>query len=191
MPHRIFIAINLPQAVREKLYSKRDQHPDLPCRWTKKENLHLTILFLGYLNDEEVLDVCQRVREIGAKHSPFWLELESIVYGPPKKKPPRMVWAQGPSSPELGRLEQDLKNSLFETIRPEEAGESHGFSPHITLGRLKQWEFQRQETDEMPEINQEISLKFPVESIEVMESELRREGPEYAILESAGLGASV
>lgn len=187
MPHRIFIAINLPKSTREKLYSKRDDYPDLPCRWTKKENLHLTVMFLGYLNDEEVVDVCQKVREIGSKHSPFWLELESIVYGPPRKKPPRMVWAQGRSSLALGRLEQDLKNSFFEMVAHEKPGETQAFSPHITLGRLKQWEFQKQEADEVPEINEEISLRFTVNSIEVMESELRKEGPEYGLLESAPL----
>lgn len=187
MPHRIFIAINLSKGIRERLYSVRDEYPDLPCRWTKKENLHLTVMFLGYLADEEVLDVCRKAGEIGARRKPFWLELKRIVYGPPKKKPPRMVWAEGKPSRELSLLEQDLKNSFFETVVPEKPGRTPAFSPHVTLGRLKQWEFQKQEIDEVPEINEEISLKFEVRSVEVMESELRREGPEYQILESAPL----
>jgi len=55
------------------------------------------------------------------------------------------------------------------------------------LGRLKQWEFQKQEIDEVPEIDETISVQFPVDSIEVMESELKREGPEYHVLESSPL----
>jgi len=127
------------------------------------------------------------VGEVGKKHAPFGLELTKISYGPPKRKPPRMVWAGGPVSVELGRLEQGLRNSLYETMRAGSEGEAHGFSPHITLGRLKQWEFQRQEIDEVPEIDETISVQFPVDSIEVMESELKREGPEYHVLESSPL----
>ncbi len=199
MNHRVFIAINLSPEVREKLYSTRDEYPQLPCRWTKKDNLHLTLLFLGYLNDEEVLQTCQTAQEIGKKHQPFDLKLNRIVFAPPGKKTPRMVWAQGQSSKELATLKNDLENSFFDKMsRPPGASEmtsqpgkeeKHGFAPHATLGRLKQWEFQQMEQEEIPEINKEISFIVPVESIEVMESELKREGPEYSILESISLGA--
>ena len=184
MRHRVFIAINLPDNIRKKLYETRDEYPDLPCRWTKKDNLHLTLLFLGYVTDQEILDICQTTREIAKQHKSFSLELNRIVYGPPRKQPPRMIWVEGQSSTELGNLGQDLKNHFFERVE-KEAGKPHGFTPHITLARIKQWEFQKQEIDETPEINKEISLSFPVESIEVMESELKREGPEYSVLESA------
>ncbi len=198
MNHRVFIAINLAPEIREKLYSTRDQYSQLPCRWTKKENLHLTLLFLGYLNDEEVLQTCQTVQEIGKKHPSFDLELNRIIFAPPGKKIPRMIWVQGQPSKELAALRNDLENSFFDkmshppgasemTNQPNE-DEKHGFSPHTTLGRLKQWQFQQMEPEEIPEINNKISLTVPVESIEVMESELKREGPEYAILESIPLG---
>ncbi|PIX88575.1 MAG: hypothetical protein COZ30_00470, partial [Candidatus Nealsonbacteria bacterium CG_4_10_14_3_um_filter_36_16] len=55
---------------------------------------------------------------------------------------------------------------------------------HITLGRIKQWEFRQIEPEERPEVNEEINLTFEVNSIEVMESELKRGGSEYTILES-------
>jgi 2'-5' RNA ligase len=185
MRHRVFIAINFPPAIKERLYSIRDKLSNLPCRWTKKENLHLTLLFLGYLNDQEVLETCQIVSQIGKKHSPFSLGLEKIIPGPPGKSP-RLVWAVGKPSNDLAELQRDLESALFERI-PNDNEKGRSFAPHATLARIKQWELQKMEAEEVPEINQEISLSFPVDSIEVMESELKREGPEYHVLESAPL----
>ena len=77
--------------------------------------------------------------------------------------------------------------ALLEKIafRPESIG---GFIPHITLARIKEMEFKNFDLDERPEINEDIDLVFTVESIEVMESELKRGGPVYTILESHNLG---
>ena len=73
---------------------------------------------------------------------------------------PRMVWVTGEKIKEFN------------------------IAPHITLGRIKTWEFRRLELEERPQIAEDIDLTFEVASIEVMESDLKREGPEYVILES-------
>ena len=111
---------------------------------------------------------------------------------------------EGEKSEELGKLQKDLENSLTglsDELDEEQArlpsptaqavsGQGRGYAPHMTLGRLKQWEFRKIEPEERPEINEEINLSFEVNSIEVMESELKRGGPEYTILESAPLADS-
>ncbi|MBI4101693.1 MAG: RNA 2',3'-cyclic phosphodiesterase, partial [Candidatus Nealsonbacteria bacterium] len=51
MRHRIFLAINLPENVKKKLADFKSKWPDLPCRWTKAENLHITLVFLGSVSD--------------------------------------------------------------------------------------------------------------------------------------------
>ena len=188
MAHRVFIAINLPTDIRNKLYIHRDEYPELPARWTKRENLHLTLLFLGHTTDQELPEICQTVQEIAKKHAPFFLEFNKITYAPPGKEVPRMVWAEGKPSKELTRLQSDLETAFFEG-QPGASGkkEISDFNPHITLARLKEWEFRKIEPDEVPQVDKEISLGFSVESIEVMESELGKQGPEYTILESAPL----
>jgi len=185
MKHRIFIAINLPEDIKKELSSFQSRWPELPCRWTKKENLHITLAFLGYLTDEELLEVLRTAKKVSQRHKLFSIILNKICYGPPKKMPPRMVWVEGEKSEELGKLQKDLENSLFTaSIKSLEESEVRPYTPHITLGRIRQWEFRQIEPEERPEIEEEISLNFEVNSIEVMESELKRGGAEYTILES-------
>jgi len=184
MKHRIFIAINLPENVKKKLAECEDKWPELPVRWTKKENLHITLMFLGYLSEEELMEVINVTKDVGSRHASFTISLRKIIYGPPKKMPPRMVWIEGEKSEELGKLQNDLDNSLLTSTIKGSESENRPYAPHITLGRIKTWEFRKMETEERPEINEEINLNFEVDSIEVMESQLKRGGPEYTVLES-------
>jgi 2'-5' RNA ligase len=184
--HRVFIAINLPEEIKKELGFYAEKWPELPARWTRKDNLHITVEFLGDLTDEELADACQIAGEVAKRHTPFSLVLNKVLYGPPKKFPPRMVWVQGEKSEELAELKNELQEYLVEKIkfRPDEKA----ISTHITLARISEWEFKKFDIDERPEIDEGIDLSFTVESIEVMESELTREGPRYTILESHILG---
>lgn len=170
---RIFVAINLPENIKARLGEYRI---DLPAKWTKKDNLHITLNFLGYVSDEELVSVCKAVKEIASKYEPFDVSLTKISYGP-KKSSPRMVWAMGEKTKEFASLKKQLDEVL---ANPE----NREFNPHITLARIRKWEWQRIEPEERPEINQDIDLSFSVNSIEVMESVLKRGGPEYVIVES-------
>ena len=185
MKHRIFIAVNLPEDIKKKLIDYQAKWPELPIRWTKKENLHITLIFIGYTNDEELLEVLKITKEVAQRNNSFSINLNKICYGPPKKMPPRMVWVEGEKSIELGKLQNNLENSLFSTpIKNLKEPEARPYTSHITLGRIKAWEFRQIEPEERPEVNEEINLTFEVNSIEVMESELKRGGSEYTILES-------
>jgi len=189
MRHRVFIAINLPEDIKKRLSDYQKKWLTLPVRWTPKENIHITLIFLGYLNDEELLEVIKIVQEVASRNSSFCLNLTKILYAPPKKFPPRMIWVEGKESQELANLQKDLENSLLSSVAlaKEDINETRPYAPHITLGRIKSWEFRRVEPEERESVSEEISLNFPVESIEVMESQLKRGGPEYIILESCSL----
>lgn len=194
--HRIFIAVNLPEDIIKELISYQEKWPELPVRWTKKDNLHITLAFIGSVNDEEIPGILKAAREAAERHEPFSINLNKICYGPPKKMPPRMVWVEG-ACPELveGRkidklsyLQKDLENSLFSTpIKISTEPEKRSYTSHLTLGRIKEWEFKKIEPEERPEVETDINLDFDVNSIEVMESELKRGGPEYIVLESMPL----
>lgn len=187
MRKRIFIAINLPKKIKRELLDYQEKLPELPIKWVNSDNLHITLIFLGNVNDQEILEIDKTAKEIIAGHHIFSINLNRICYAPPKKIPPRMVWAEGEKIKELADIKQDLEKSLMDSgvnFTPE----NRNFRPHITLGRIKTWEWRRMESEEIPEINKEISINFEVNSIEIMESQLKREGPKYTILESIKLG---
>jgi len=184
MRHRIFIAINLPEEIKKELSKFQYKWPELPAKWTKPENLHITLAFLGYLSDEEVAKLCEITNEVAKRHLPFSINLNKISYGPPKK-PPRMIWVIGKISKALNDLKNDLENEISGKVgfQPE----NRAFTPHITLARIKNWEFKKIDLEDRPKVEFDLSLSFEVSSIEVMESFLKKGGPEYTVLESCPL----
>ncbi len=187
MKKRIFTAINLPDEIKDRLVEYQSKWPELPIRWTKKENLHITLDFLGYLSEKEILSVLEKTKKLVFKHNPFIINLNRIIYAPPgtsfTKKPPRMIWA-------VGKKVHPVRNKSPEaTADPQADRISNGAKefnliPHITLGRIKTLEWRRIEPEERPIVDEEINLNFEVKSIEVMESKLTKQGAEYTILKS-------
>jgi len=174
--HRIFIAINLPDSIKDKLLEYKS---DLPAKWTKKNNLHITLNFLGNVSDQELAEICESVKKIASQLDPFDVKLINISYGP-NKNSPKMVWAIGEKTKDFISLKKSLDDVLG-------SSENRGFNPHITLARIRKWDWQRIEPEERPEVEQDIDLSFSVNSIEIMESFLKRTGPEYTIIESYNL----
>jgi len=201
--HRIFIAINLPDNTKQKLTTYQKKIRGLfissvkgtpnnePVRWTRKDNLHITLNFIGYVNNDGILEIFEIVKKVASKHSPFLVNLNKICYGPINKKLPKMVWAIGKKSEKFASLRDDLEKSLsdFPEVRQDLStnGKQRKFSPHITLGRIRQWEWRRIEPEERPAVDENIDLSFSVGSIEIMESILKRKGPEYTALKGFSL----
>lgn len=182
---RIFIAINLPAEAKQELVSYQKRWKSLPVRWTPPENLHVTLVFIGWVTQKQVKRIVKVGQKLVQKHNPFSIKLHTICLGPPNK-PPRMIWVEGERNKEVVQLKRGLEAAL---VKVDNTGlnkkESRTYHPHITLGRInkKQWRKLKQQ----PQINEKISIKVPVNSIEVMESELKRTGAEYSVVESAKL----
>ncbi len=188
MRRRIFIAINLPEKIKEELEKFQDQFLDLPAKWVKKENLHITLAFLGYIRDEELPKIIEITKKVASNYSPFKIKIVKVSFFPPKTFPPRMIWAIGEKNEPLFKLQENLKNALSEINIPqleEEAGRS--FTPHITLARIKKWEIRQMEREEIPQIDEDIELEFLADSVDIMESHLKRSGPEYILLQKIPL----
>ena len=150
--HRIFIAINLPEEIKEELSKIQDKFDFDWARRTKKENLHITLEFVGSVSDKELENIFKKAEDFAKKTKAFEVILGKVGYFPDNLLP-KYIFATG------GKY-------------------------HITLARIRQWQWKRIESDDRPEIAQTIDLKLKANSIEVMESFLKRGGPEYRILES-------
>jgi len=196
--HRVFIAINLPERIKSALAdyqnkwsrsqidrgSSTGSGPELPARWTKTENIHITLVFIGYVEEQQILEIIQVVQKVVEQQKSFSIRLEKIIYGPPKISPPRMVWVMAKKSEEFNLLCDKLNKVLLNLPKINFKPERREITPHITLARIKEWEWRRIEPDERPEIEEYVNFEIPVKSIEIMESVLKRPGPEYRIIES-------
>ncbi len=191
--HRIFIAINFPSEVKKYLAKFQERWAELPAKWASAENLHITMVFLGDLTDQELGEVCMATKEVVKNCNSFDINLNKVSYGPDDKIPPRMVWVGGGKNKELSLLKKNLEESLLGKINFKL--EERLFNPHVTLARISTFLWRQIEPEERPEVAENIDVSFTVESIEVMESELKRSGlpapssarqagPQYITIES-------
>ena len=180
--HRIFVAINLPESTKKKLADFEQKYANVPAKWIPVDNLHITTLFLGDITDQDLSLVCQAVKEVALRHNTFNVVLEKIASGPEDKIPPRYIFASGQALEPMQNIKKELEDALFESINFKL--DKNVFTPHVTLAKIKELEWRAIEPEERQEVGEDIALTFTVESIEVMESQLKRGGPQYAVIES-------
>jgi len=82
----------------------------------------MTLVFIGYVGDDEMYEICNIVRETAKRHEPFIINLKKIILGPPNKFP-RMFWVEGERNEEIAKLKSDLEDMLLKS-------DNSGFRPH-------------------------------------------------------------
>ena len=128
--HRLFIAIDFPDEVRESLANIC--FGILGAKWVSKDQLHLTIRFIGDADDQLFSDITETLHDVNA--SRFNLTLKGVGYFPPHKKP-NVLWVGMEPCEELMLL-RDSVEKLLEELGLEPEGRK--FHPHLTLARLRQ-----------------------------------------------------
>ena len=186
MLHRVFTSIDLPEELKNRLLALKNDYPDLPARWTNRENIHITLNFLGNVDDNQLKDVLDKAESVALKYEPFVIETDRILCGPPGKFPPRMVWLNIKENEALAKLQRELENELFslESFRFKKS-EQRKYHPHITLARIKSFAFRKMSNP--PDINIPLDFSFEVASFEIVESELEKGGSIYTILKTIDL----
>jgi RNA 2',3'-cyclic 3'-phosphodiesterase len=186
MLHRIFLAINIPESLKEEMLQVRKKLPEVPCTWTSKENLHFTLVFLGNTSDKELEEILLLAKKVGEQHKKFPITLSHIQYGS-SRNVPRMIWATGNTPKELLSLQKDLEKVFSASTILHFIPEKRPYTLHLTLARLNGFELQTMEQDELPIVDEEIVWKVPADSFEIMESHLKRGGAEYTVVQSVPL----
>ena len=174
---RIFIALPVPEEIKNELLSFKEEFSFLPAKWVKKENIHLTLFFLGYLKNEEKI---KRIMEIGEKISQeqpsFFLSTQKVEFFPKNK--PRLFWVRLNPSKDLLSLRKKMEEEFLKNSIPFE---KENFLPHITLARIKQWQLKELE-EPVSFSERKIDFSFEVSLLEIMESKLKPQGPDYFLL---------
>ncbi len=185
---RTFMALPLSDAVKARLVAAQEDlaaATELRVRWVARENLHLTIKFLGGIEDRALNDVCTVAAEAAGQVEPFSLAVTGLEAVPPSGRM-RMVWA-GIDEPtgRLAQLHALLEESCAALGFKEE---NRAFRPHLTLGRVKGG---RDVADLRAATAGLAGAGFggcPVDELIVLSSDLGAKGPTYAVLSHARLG---
>jgi len=185
---RTFIAVDLAAGVKERLTALQEQlgRSGSGVKWTRAENLHLTLLFLGEVDELDVVAICRLVQQRARRHAPFALEVAGLGAFPNLRRP-KVLWAGiAEGVADLCALHADLETGLLELgcYRRED----REYTPHLTLGRLSHDD----RADEWaPILTKHIDWRggtSPVDEVLVMASEMRNGGPEYSVLGRGPLG---
>lgn len=176
---RLFVGLEVPPDLAERLAAQGSGLPG--ARWVPARNLHLTLRFIGEVDEAAAEEIHDRLTEVAAP--PFTLTLAGLgLFGDRHRA--HTLWQGVERSDELFRLAARIEAAV---VRAGQPPEPRKFSPHISLARVKQT---------TPGRIQEFILAapphraepLPVTGFALFRSTLARGGPEYDVLERYPLG---
>ncbi len=168
---RLFVALELQQFVRQRLAGLT--WPMAGARWVASENLHLTLRFIGDVDEAQADDIDDGLRRI--RFDRFVLALEGAgQFG--SSRGAQTLWAGvGGAEMELARLQAKIERAV---VGAGVAPERRKFHPHVTLARLRRAKIAK--ASEFVAAHAGLALgPIPVESFALMSSHLGRGGADY------------
>lgn len=168
---RIFIAALIPPEIRLaiKNYVESIKAQWEGVRWENWEKFHLTLKFLGEVDDSKLSDVEKSLRLGGQGVSTFEMAITGFG-GFPSLRRPRVLFVGLSDNDELSKFQIELEERL------EDIGfarENRKFKPHITVGRTKGYSTVR---GPFPSPD---PLSFRISEIAIMRSILHKKGSEH------------
>jgi 2'-5' RNA ligase len=187
---RAFIAIEIPPEIKKAI---ADQIASLKnsaghaVRWVAPENIHLTLKFLGETSPSNVQPLSEALQAECEQHAPFEISVSGLGCFPNAHRP-RVIWIGLGIPQELNHLQHKLEQA---TARLGYATEDKPFSPHLTIGRVRE----QATSAELKNINCEFEKlhvgllgTFTASSVHLFKSDLKPSGPVYTSLFNARLG---
>lgn len=178
---RAFIAIEIDSMVKKKIISMIHHFKKVSSRvkWVKPEALHLTLKFLGNIDEIEADKLKNIMDKISNEHPCFDLSCSGIGTFPLKSRNPKVIW--------VGIENNSFVKGVYEDIEKEAerigfSREKRNFHPHLTLGRVKKKpEIQKL----LPELERTKDNHFgitKVDKLTLFKSTLTPQGSVYEIL---------
>ncbi len=178
---RTFIAIDFPEPVKEALAQAAAhlKYSGADVKWTEKENIHLTLKFLGEVDEKKLGYLKSALDSVAGQTKSFAASIKDLGAFP-KIEFPRVIWAGiDLGAAELvtlsGKIDQALSNLGFEK-------ESRPFAAHLTIGRVKSPKNKEALKAKMAAYKLPDLPPHPITSIILYKSTLTPKGSIYTIL---------
>jgi len=189
---RAFVAVELPLEIRKAVgaaTSKLRNEIGALIRWVPMENMHLTLKFLGDVSPSNVEMLSQMLRAETDLFNCFDLRLNGIGSFPSLKRP-RVIYVGIQAPAVLESLQRGIESA---SRRLGYESEERGFSPHLTIGRVKQ-NITATEQQVIRRALEETKIDAlgttRVDSVQLFKSDLKPTGSVYTRLYSASLRKS-
>ena len=178
---RAFFCLELESDFRRLLHEKMShlRHSRAKVSWVKPDNLHITMKFLGEIDQQSIEDLervaAHVIAESGVR-SKVALEVNKLGAFPSLKRP-RVLWAGSQSAPsEISDLANQLSGELDLMGYKQD---NNRFTPHVTLGRIKDEGRPLAELVELVDRTPPFSLGSNITGLTLMESQLSPQGSIY------------
>jgi 2'-5' RNA ligase len=183
---RTFIAIEISEEIRNALDQAEShlKYSGADVKWVAKENIHLTMKFLGEVSEKKVEEIKSILDEIGRRTRPFEMIIKDIGAFP-KIEYPRVVWVGlDKGANESKAIAEEIDNALSKIGF---AKETRPFTGHLTLGRVRSPKNKDKLKEKM--MNYQLPAVKPhlVSSITLFQSTLTPKGSIYTKLHEAKL----
>jgi 2'-5' RNA ligase len=187
---RLFIAVDLSEAARraaaDHIVELSERFPDAPVKWERPDKLHLTLKFLGSVEEALVPSITRTMEASVASAVPFLLGLVGTGAFPSAQRP-RILWI-GVS--DVSRKLRDLALTIDQACSQLGfAPESRRFRPHLTLARVRH----PQSSSDIGRAHVSASfgpIEFICGQIVLYESQLGQSGSTYSKLHTAAFEIS-
>lgn len=186
---RAFIAITLTQDIKENLFHIQINLNKLGAeiKWVPLENIHLTLKFLGVINETTLKKVINAIEETAQNHAKFKIGLSGAGAFPDTIHP-KVIWI---GVNEGNNKIKDIACTLEKKIESLGiAREKRPFSCHITLGRTKSSRNIQELIEGLNNLSNNLykeNLSFTAEGITIFKSRLSPSGAAYEVLKEITL----
>ncbi|MGD9015179.1 MAG: RNA 2',3'-cyclic phosphodiesterase [Candidatus Omnitrophota bacterium] len=186
---RTFIAVELPEEIRTSLSNIQDElkQTRADVKWVKPENIHLTLKFLGEIEQDRVLKIQSILDQIASKKSGFNLYLSSLGAFP-KLQYPRVIWIGVENDQPIQEIAETIEKELCKIGLP---AETRPFSSHITLGRVRSGLNRKALIEKLEFLNKNLCSpppEFKVSGLTLFKSTLTEQGPIYEAIFKKSFG---
>ncbi len=177
---RVFISINIPENIRKEIVKIQNSLPEFIGKKTESENLHLTLKFLGDVDEDKIEEIKDNLRRI--KIGKFETNIDEIGFFDNSESrfhsKRLIIWLHLKNCEKLQKEVDEVLHGFFEKEKR--------FMSHLTIARIKKINNKKKFLEDL--FNIKIKKEnFLVDKFYLMKSELTKKGPMYSVLNEFSL----